>query len=339
MKVAINGFGRIGRLVFRIMEEDDDFDIVAINNMSGSQQAAYLLKYDSIHGSYKTDDITYDDKNIIVNKRSIKVFSEKDPKNLPWKELDIDVILECSGHFTNLDDALKHIEAGAKKVVVSAPCKGDVKTVVYGVNENILDGNEKVISAASCTTNCLAPVLKVLNDNFGIEKGFMTTVHAYTNDQGLLDSSHNKDIKERRGRAGAMNIVPTSTGAAKAIGKVIPEIDGKISGSSIRVPVSDGSLIDLSLELNQKVNVDTINKAFVDSKSEVLGITYDQIVSSDIIGSFNGGVVDLSLTDVVEVNGKQLVKVVAWYDNEFGYSNQMVRTVKHFFDIEKSDFL
>lgn len=339
MKIAINGFGRIGRLAFRILAEDDDLDVVAINNMSGSKQAAYLLKYDSIHGSYKNNNITYDDDSIIVNQKSIKVFSEKDPSNLPWKELDIDVVLECSGHFTNLDDALSHVHAGAKKVVVSAPCKGDVKTIVYGVNENVLDGTEEVISAASCTTNCLAPVLKVLNDNFGIEKGFMTTVHAYTNDQGLLDSAHNKDIEERRGRAGAMNIIPTSTGAAKAIGKVIPEVDGKISGSAIRVPVFDGSLIDLTLELKQKVDKNTINKVFIENKSEVLDATYDPIVSSDVIGSTYGGVVDLSLTDVIEVNGKQLVKVIAWYDNEFGYSNQMVRTMKYFSDIEKSDFL
>ena len=335
MRVAINGFGRIGRLVFRIMENDSDFDIVAINNISGVEQAAYLLKYDSVHGDYKKDDISFDEDNLIVGSKKIKVYSEKDPEVLPWGVLDIDVVLECSGHFNSLEDASKHIEAGAKKVVVSAPCKGDVKTIVYGVNENILEGDEKVISAASCTTNCLAPVLKVLNDNFGIEKGFMTTIHAYTNDQQVLDGSHKKGITERRGRNAATNIIPTSTGAAKAIGKVIPEIDGKLTGSAIRVPVCDGSLIDLTLELKDTVTALSVNKAFTSSKSEVLGATCDPIVSSDVIGSVNGGVVDLSLTDVLEVDGKQLVKVIAWYDNEYGYSNQMVRTVKYFNNLSK----
>lgn len=335
MKVAINGFGRIGRLVFRIMEESDDFEVVAINDLTDSKQLAHLLKYDSSQGSYRKDEILYFGNYLVVGGRKIKVFSSADPLELPWGELDIDVVFECSGHFTKKDDALKHIEAGAKRVIVSAPCKGDVKTVVYGVNEDILTGREKVISAASCTTNCLAPVLKVVNDNFGIVKGYMTTVHAYTNDQVILDVSHKKGIEVRRGRAGAVNIIPTSTGAAKAIGLVIPSLDGKMKGSALRVPVSDGSVVDLTLELDRSVSIDEINKAFVKAKSEVLDATYDPIVSSDVVGDSHGGVVDLLLTDILEVNGKQLVKIVAWYDNEFGYSHQMVRCAKYFASLMK----
>ena len=334
MKVAINGFGRIGRLVFRIMEEDDNFDVVAINNISGIEQAAYLLKYDSVHGSYKKESISYDDEYLLVDDKKVRVFSEKDPKNLSWGDLDIDLVMECSGHFNSLEESMAHINSGAKRVVVSAPCKGDLKTIVYGVNENILDGSEKVISAASCTTNCLAPVLKVMNDNFGIESGYMTTIHAYTNDQQVLDGSHEKGISERRGRNAATNIIPTSTGAAKAIGKVIPEIDGKISGGAMRVPVSDGSLIDLTLKLDKEVDISLINETFKNNKSEVLDITSDPIVSSDVIGSTSGCVVDLSLTDVLDVD-KKLVKIVAWYDNEYGYSNQMVRTAKYFASLDK----
>lgn len=249
-KIAINGFGRIGRLVFRIIEEENDLEVVAINDLTDAKQLAYLLKYDTNHRTYNNK-IDYDEENLIVNGRKIKVFKEMDPVNLPWKDLEIDAVLECTGKFVELEKAMKHIEAGAKKVIISAPGKGDMKTVVYNVNDDILDGTEQIISAASCTTNCLAPVLKVLDDNFGIEKGFMTTIHAYTNDQVNLDVAHKKDIKERRGRACAMNIIPTSTGAAKAIGKVLPKLDGKLLGSAMRVPVSDGSLIDLTLELNK----------------------------------------------------------------------------------------
>ena len=334
MKVAINGFGRIGRLVFRIMEEDDNFEVVAINNISGIEQAAYLLKYDSVHGSYKKESIKFDDDYLLVEGRKIRVLSEKDPNNLPWGDLDIDLVMECSGHFNSLEESMAHINSGAKMVVVSAPCKGDLKTIVYGVNENILDGSEKVISAASCTTNCLAPVLKVMNDNFGIESGYMTTIHAYTNDQQVLDGSHEKGISERRGRNAATNIIPTSTGAAKAIEKVIPEIDGKISGGAMRVPVSDGSLIDLTLKLCKEVDISLINETFKNNKSEVLDITSDPIVSSDVIGSTSGCVVDFSLTDVLDVD-KKLVKIVAWYDNEYGYSNQMVRTARYFASLDK----
>ena len=327
MKIAINGFGRIGRLVFKIMMEDDFFDVVAINDLSNSEEMAYLLKYDTNHRGYNKD-VSFDDEGIIVNGKKIKVFAEKDPMLLPWKELGIDLVFECTGKFTKEEDAMKHITAGAKKVLVSAPCKGNVKTIVYNVNDDILEDTDVILSAASCTTNCLAPVLKVIDDNFGIERGFMTTIHAYTNDQVTLDVSHKKGITERRGRACGLNIIPTSTGAATAIGKVIPNLDGKLNGSAIRVPVPDGSLIDLSLELSKKVTEDEINNIFVNNENETLKTTTDPIVSSDVIGSTYGALVDLSLTKVVEADNKQMIKVIAWYDNEMGYSAQMVRTAK-----------
>ena len=327
-RIAINGFGRIGRLVFRIMEEDPELEVVAVNDLTDSEQLAYLLKYDTNHRVYKTDDIGYDEEGIIISGRKVKVFSEMDPKNLPWRELDIDVVFECTGIFTDKDKAYAHIEAGAKRVIISAPAKGDVKTIVYHVNDDVLDGSEEIISAASCTTNCLAPVVKVLNDEYGIVKGYMTTIHAYTNDQVTLDVSHKKGIQSRRGRACAMNVVPTSTGAASAIEKVIPELSGRLSGGAMRVPVSDGSLVDLVLELGRNVSREEVNQLFKSRVNETLHYTDDPIVSSDIISSDCGGCVDGSLTDVLEVDGKQLVKVVAWYDNEMGYSAQMVRTAK-----------
>lgn len=331
MKVAINGFGRIGRLVFRIMEESNDFEVVAINDLTDAKQLAHLLKYDSSQGNYRKNEISYEDDYLVVGDRKIKIFSESNPVNLPWGDFDVDIVFECSGHFTKKDDAHKHIVAGAKKVIISAPCKDkDVKTVVFGVNESILTGDEEIISAASCTTNCLAPVLSVINGAFGIVKGYMTTIHAYTNDQVMLDVSHKKGIEARRGRAGAVNIIPTSTGAAKAIGLVIPSLDGKMRGSAMRVPVCDGSVVDLVLELNKNVDISMINDVFIKEKSETLDATFDPIVSSDVIGDTHGSVVDLSLTDILEVDGKQLVKIVAWYDNENGYSHQMVRCAKYF---------
>lgn len=325
-KVAINGFGRIGRLVFRIMEDNPDLEVVAINDLTDSEQLAYLLKYDTNHRVYKTNEISYDKDGIIVSGRHVNVYSEMDPVKLPWKDMNIDIVFECTGKFTDKDKAMAHIEAGARKVIISAPAKGDLKTIVYNVNDNILDGSEEVISAASCTTNCLAPVLKVLDDNFGIVKGYMTTIHAYTNDQVTLDVAHKKGISSRRGRACAQNIVPTSTGAASAIGKVIPSLEGKLSGGAMRVPVSDGSLVDLVLELSRNVSVDEINNTFKNNVNETLNYTDDPIVSSDIISSSCGAMVDGELTSIVEVDGHQLVKVVAWYDNEMGYSYQMVRT-------------
>ena len=326
IRVAINGFGRIGRLVFRIMEENEELEVVAINDLTNAEQLAYLLKYDTAHRNYRVSDISFENDELIVGNRRIKVYAETDPEKLPWGELKIDEVFECTGHFTDKESAYAHIKAGAKKVIISAPAKGDLKTIVYNVNENILDGSEEIISAASCTTNCLAPVCKVLNDTFGIVKGTMTTVHAYTNDQATLDVSHKKGILSRRGRASAANIVPSSTGAATAIGKVIPELNGRMSGSALRVPTITGSIIDLTLELNKSVTVEEINQALKNHTNETLGYTKDPIVSSDIIGSRYGAVVDSLLTDVLEVEGKQFVKVVAWYDNEMGYSSQMVRT-------------
>ena len=328
IKVAINGFGRIGRLVFRIMANDPEFDIVAINDLTDAEQLAYLLKYDTNHRNYNVDGISFVDNNIVVDGKKIPVYSSMDPSVLPWGELGVDVVFECSGKFTDKDKASLHIKAGAKKVIISAPAKGDLKTIVYNVNDDILTGEEEVISAASCTTNCLAPVLKVINDEFGIEKGYMTTVHAYTNDQVILDVAHKKGIKARRGRAAAANIIPASTGAASAIGLVIPELKGRLDGSAMRVPVPTGSVIDLTLELRGNVTVSDINDALKNNANETLGFTMDPIVSSDIIGSTHGGVVDGLLTNVLSVEGRELVKVVAWYDNEMSYSSQMVRTAK-----------
>ena len=328
IKVAINGFGRIGRLVFRIMANDPEFDIVAINDLTDAEQLAYLLKYDTNHRNYNVDGISFVDNNIVVAGKKIPVYSSMDPSVLPWGELGVDVVFECSGKFTDKDKASLHIKAGAKKVIISAPAKGDLKTIVYNVNDDILTGEEEVISAASCTTNCLAPVLKVINDEFGIEKGYMTTVHDYTNDQVILDVAHKKGIKARRGRAAAANIIPASTGAASAIGLVIPELKGRLDGSAMRVPVPTGSVIDLTLELRKNVTVSDLNDALKNNVNETLGFTMDPIVSSDIIGSTHGGVVDGLLTNVLSVDGRELVKVVAWYDNEMSYSSQMVRTAK-----------
>ena len=332
IRVAINGFGRIGRLAFREIITTTTFDCVAINNMSDAETSAYLLKYDTNFRRFHENEITFEDNNLVIaGTKKIPVFQEKDPSNLPWKDLNVDLVLECSGHYTDIEGASKHIEAGAKKVLISAPAKGDCKTIVYGVNDNIIDGSETIVSAASCTTNCLAPVLNILNNNFGIKKGYMTTVHAYTNDQVTLDGSHSKGIKSRRGRACAQNIIPTSTGAAKAIGKVIPSLDSKMDGIALRVPVSDGSLCDITLELNKQVSVEEINNAFINNQSDALKVTNDPIVSSDVIGNKTGAVVDLLSTSIVETPDGQLVKVIAWYDNEMGYTAQMMRTAKILF--------
>lgn len=329
-RIAINGFGRIGRIVFRILNDENyDLDVVAINDLTDAKQLAYLLKYDSAHRNYKLNDISYEDDYLIVGDKKIKVLSEADPSNLPWKQLDIDIVLECTGFFTEKEKAMQHIKAGAKKVLISAPAKGDLKTVVYNVNDDILDGSEEVVSAASCTTNCLAPVLKVMEENFGIKKGYMTTVHAITNDQSTLDIAHKKGINSRRGRAAGYNIVPTSTGAASAIGLVLPQLAGKLDGIALRVPVVTGSIVDLVLELNEETNVEEINMVLKNSTNETLNYTEDPIVSSDIIGRSCGALVDALSTSIVkDEDGKQLVKVLAWYDNEAGYSYQMVRTLK-----------
>lgn len=332
-KVAINGFGRIGRLVFRLLDESPDMEVVAINDLTDAEQLAYLLKYDTAHRPYRKDEISFLDDMLIIGDKKIKVLSEKDPSLLPWKELDIDLVYECTGLFTSVEKASQHIKAGAKKVIISAPAKGDIKTVVYNVNEHILTKDDKIISAASCTTNCLAPVLNVLEKEFGIEAGYMTTVHAYTNDQANLDIAHKKGIYSRRGRASAANIVPTSTGAASAIGKVIPSLAGKLEGTAMRVPVITGSVIDLVLKLKQKVTKEEINEALEKHQNDTLGYTNDPIVSSDIIGNHHGAVVDSLLTSVLDSESEQLAKVVAWYDNEMSYTAQMVRTAEYFINL------
>lgn len=333
IKVAINGFGRIGRLAFRQIVTQTDFDIVAINDLTSAEDLAYLVKYDTVHRSFHEDEITYEGDSIVVaGTKRIKVFSETDPVNLPWGELGVDLVLECTGKFTKYEDAKKHLDAGAKKVLISAPGKGEMKTIVYNVNHNDLTSEDTIVSAASCTTNCLAPVLKVINDNIGIKKGFMTTVHAYTNDQATLDIAHKKGIKARRGRACAQNIVPASTGAAKAIGLVIPDLLNKMDGNAFRVPVADGSVIDVTLELKKNTTVEEINNLFKDNQDETLKYTEDPIVSSDIIGKKYGALVDGLSTSIVEADGTQLVKIVAWYDNEYGYTAQMLRTAKKMFE-------
>ena len=332
IKVAINGFGRIGRLAFRQIVTQTDFDIVAINDTTAAEDLAYLVKYDTVHGIFHEDEIKAEgDEIVIAGRKRIKVFSDREPLNLPWKDLGVDLVLECTGKFTDLEGAQKHITAGAKKVLISAPGKGEMKTIVYGVNDNILDGTETIVSASSCTTNCLAPVLNIINKEFGVKKGYMTTVHAYTNDQANLDISHSKGIYSRRGRASAQNIIPASTGAASSIGNVIPELKGKLDGMAFRVPVADGSVVDLTLELNRKTTKEEINKLFENNQSNVLKITYEPIVSSDVIGRKIGSLVDGLSTNVVENNDEQLVKIVAWYDNEYGYTAQMLRTAKAMF--------
>lgn len=333
MRVAINGFGRIGRLIFRIMDQDSDFEIVAINDLTDAEQLAYLLKYDTAHRPYRKEEITFEGDMLVVGDKKIKVLSEKDPSLLPWKELNVDLVYECTGLFTSEEKANAHIEAGAKKVVISAPAKGNVKTVVYNVNNDILTKEDKIISAASCTTNCLAPVLNVIEKEFGIESGYMTTVHAYTNDQANLDVAHKKGIYARRGRASAANIVPTSTGAASAIGKVIPSLDGKLSGMAMRVPVITGSVVDLVLKLKKEVTKEEINEVLKNNQNETLGYTTDPIVSSDVIGMSYGSLVDGLLTSVNKTEDSELVKIIAWYDNEMSYSYQMVRCAKYFLSL------
>ncbi len=333
MRVAINGFGRIGRLIFRIMDQDSDFEIVAINDLTDAEQLAYLLKYDTAHRPYRKEEISFEGDMLVVGDKKIKVLSEKDPALLPWKELNVDLVYECTGLFTSEEKAKAHIEAGAKKVVISAPAKGNVKTVVYNVNHDILTKEDKIISAASCTTNCLAPVLNVIDKEFGIASGYMTTVHAYTNDQANLDVAHKKGIYARRGRASAANIVPTSTGAASAIGKVIPSLDGKLSGMAMRVPVITGSVVDLVLKLKKEVIKEEINEVLKNNQNETLGYTTDPIVSSDVIGMSYGSLVDGLLTSVNKTEDGELVKIIAWYDNEMSYSYQMVRCAKYFLSL------
>ena len=333
VKVAINGFGRIGRLALRLMIENNDFEVVAINDLTDAKTLAHLFKYDSAQGRFNGE-IEVKDGAFVVNGKEIKVTAERNPADLPWGELGVDVVLECTGFFTSQEKAGLHLQAGAKKVVISAPATGDIKTVVYNVNQDILDGTETVISGASCTTNCLAPMAKVLNDKYGVQKGFMTTIHAYTNDQNTLDAPHGKgDL--RRGRAAAASIVPNSTGAAKAIGLVIPELNGKLDGGAQRVPVITGSLTELVCTLNTKVTAAEINEAMKAAANESFGYTEDEIVSADVIGISYGSLFDATQTKVMEVNGEQLVKVAAWYDNEMSYTNQLIRTLGYFASLIK----
>ncbi len=322
VKIGINGFGRIGRNIFRHALDNSDVEIVAINDLTDADMLAHLLKYDSVHGRLGKE-VTVDGNDIIVGDKKVHVYSEQDPKNIPWSEHGVEVVVESTGRFTKRADASKHIEAGAKKVIISAPASDDDFMVVLGVNEEKYDpDNHHVISNASCTTNCLAPFAKVLNENFGLKRGLMTTVHAYTNDQQILDLPH-KDY--RRARAAAENIIPTSTGAAKAVGKVLPELDGKLNGMAVRVPVSDGSLVDLVAELDQDVTAEQVNDAFRKAANGdlkgVLAYSEDPLVSTDIVGDTHSSIVDGLSTMTLEDN---MVKVVSWYDNEMGYSARCV---------------
>ncbi|HFC8540260.1 TPA: type I glyceraldehyde-3-phosphate dehydrogenase [Neisseria lactamica] len=328
IKVAINGFGRIGRLALRQIEKAHGIEVVAVNDLTPAAMLLHLFKYDSTQGRFQGTAELKDDA-IVVNGKEIKVFANPNPEELPWGELGVDVVLECTGFFTNKTKAEAHIRAGARKVVISAPGGNDVKTVVYGVNQDILDGSETVISAASCTTNCLAPMAAVLQKEFGVVEGLMTTIHAYTGDQNTLDAPHRKgDL--RRARAAALNIVPNSTGAAKAIGLVIPELNGKLDGSAQRVPVATGSLTELVSILERPVTKEEINAAMKAAASESYGYNEDQIVSSDVVGIEYGSLFDATQTRVMTVGGKQLVKTVAWYDNEMSYTCQLVRTLEYF---------
>ena len=335
VKVAINGFGRIGRLAFRQMFGAEGYEVVAINDLTSPKMLAHLLKYDSAQGRYeKADTVVAGEDSITVDGKTIKIYAEKDAVNLPWGEIGVDVVLECTGFYTSKDKAQAHIDAGAKKVVISAPAGNDLPTIVYGVNEKVLSPEDKIISAASCTTNCLAPMAKALNDYAPIQSGIMTTVHAYTGDQMLLDGPHRKG-NLRRARAAAVNIVPNSTGAAKAIGLVIPELNGKLIGSAQRVPVPTGSTtILVAVVKGNDITEEAINKAMKSQSSESFGYTDEELVSSDVIGMRYGSLFDSTQTMVTKIEeGLYQVQVVSWYDNENSYTSQMVRTIKYFAEL------
>jgi len=328
IKVAINGFGRIGRLVYRQIYNMEGIDVVAVNDLTAPKVLAHLLKYDTTQGRFDHD-VTHADNTITVNGDVINVYAQRDPAQIPWGENDVDVVLECTGFFTDKTKAEAHIAAGAKRVVISAPATGDLKTIVFNVNHDILDGSETVISCASCTTNCLAPMAQVLHEKWQIKSGLMTTIHAYTNDQNTLDGPHPKgDL--RRARAAAENIIPNSTGAAKAIGLVLPELNGVLDGGAQRVPTPTGSLTELFSVLGSDVTVDEVNAAMKAAANESYGYTEDEIVSSDVIGTTFGSLFDATQTKVQKVGDTQLVKTVAWYDNENSYVSQLVRTLKYF---------
>ena len=328
VKVAINGFGRIGRLVYRQIYKMEGIDVVAVNDLTSPKVLAHLLKYDSAQGRFDAE-VKATENSIVVNGDDIKVYAQKNPAEIPWKAHDVDVVLECTGFFTDKDKAAAHLTAGAKRVVISAPATGDLKTIVFNVNHSLLDGSETIISCASCTTNCLAPMAQVLDEKFGIVTGLMSTIHAYTNDQNTLDAPHPKgDL--RRARAAAANIVPNSTGAAKAIGLVLPNLKGKLDGGAQRVPTITGSLTELYSILNKTVTVEEINAAMKAASNESFGYNEDEIVSSDIIGIHYGSLFDATQTKVQTLGDKQLVKTVSWYDNEMSYVSQLVRTVHYF---------
>ncbi|MEG0238251.1 MAG: type I glyceraldehyde-3-phosphate dehydrogenase [Clostridium sp.] len=332
VNVAINGFGRIGRLALRLMINNPEFNVVAINDLTDAKTLAHLFKYDSAQGRFDGE-IEVKEGAFVVNGKEIKVTAERDPKNLPWGELNVDIVLECTGFFASKEKASAHIEAGAKKVVISAPAGNDLPTVVFNINNEILKASDTVISGASCTTNCLAPMANVLNEQFGLKEGFMTTIHAYTNDQNTLDAPHAKgDL--RRARAAAASIIPNSTGAAKAIGLVIPALAGKLDGNAQRVPVITGSLTELVCVLDKKTTVEEINAAMKAAANESYGYTEDPIVSSDVIGISFGSLFDATQTKIMEVNGEQLVKVASWYDNEMSYTNQLIRTLGYFANLK-----
>ena len=328
VKVAINGFGRIGRLALRRIQNVEGIEVVAINDLTPVAQLVHLLKYDTTQGRFDGE-VSAAEGSIVVNGKEIKAFANPNPAELPWGELGVDVVLECTGFFTSKEKAEAHVKAGAKKVVISAPGGNDVKTVVYNVNHEILDGSETVISGASCTTNCLAPMAKVLNDKFTVVEGLMTTIHGYTGDQNTLDAPH-RGGDLRRARAAAENIVPNTTGAAKAIGLVIPELNGKLDGAAQRVPVPTGSLTELVAVVEKTVTAEEVNAAMQAASNESFGYNVDPIVSSDIVGIEYGSLFDATQTKVLTVGDKQLVKVVSWYDNEMSYTSQLVRTLKYF---------
>ena len=333
VKVGINGFGRIGRLAFRRIQEVEGIEVVAINDLTDAKMLAHLLKYDTTQGPFKGE-VEVHVGFFKVNGKEVKVLANAKPEELPWGDLGVEIVLECTGFFVTQEAAEKHLKGGAKKVVISAPATGEIKTVVYNTNHEILDGSETVISGASCTTNCLAPMAKALNDNFGIVQGLMTTIHAYTGDQNPLDAPHRKG-DFRRARAAAENIIPNTTGAAKAIGLVIPELKGKLDGAAQRVPTPTGSLTELVTVLEKKATVDEINAVMKAAANESFGYTEDEIVSSDVIGCTYGSLFDATQTKILTVGDKQLVKTVSWYDNEMSYTAQLIRTLEYFAKLVK----
>jgi len=324
MKIAINGFGRIGRLVLRRLWDLKEYDVVAINDLTDTKTLAYLLKYDSSHGRFCENYIKYDEENIYIKDKKIRVFAQKDPSLLPWNELGIDIVVESTGFFRTKEKAHLHIQAGAKKVIISAPATGEMKTIVYNVNHKILTKEDNIISAASCTTNCLAPVVKILDDNFKLKLAYMTTIHSATNDQRLLDLPH-RDL--RRGRSALANLIPTTTGAAKAVGLVLPHLNHKLDGCALRMPTTTGSIVDLSVILERKVSVGEINDVVKKNANETIKYNDEPIVLKDIVGETHGSIFDATLTKIVNVGSDQMVKVFSWYDNEYSYVCQLVRTL------------